>query len=113
MLADRLSCAHYHVGDIIQAERLEQWLIGGGLILATSVLGTGVDFPGIVCILLLKMLWGMIHHEQESGQGRRAGERVDSVVAVGRGKVERTMKQKSDDLDLQAMGTLLVGSGGQ
>jgi hypothetical protein len=36
---------------------------------------------------------------------------VDSVVLVEQGEVERTMKQRSDDLDVQAMGMFLIGSG--
>lgn len=53
----------------------------------------------------------MIDYAQESGRGGRAGERIDSVVLVEKGEVQRTMKQKSDDLDVQAMGVFFVGSG--
>ena len=54
-LAEALACGYYHAGDVDRAERLEQWLIDGGLIVATSALGTGVDFPGIVFILHVGM----------------------------------------------------------
>jgi hypothetical protein len=53
----------------------------------------------------------MIDYAQETGRGGRAGERVASVVLVEHGKVERVMKQKSEDLDVQAMGLFLIGSG--
>ncbi|KAG9201348.1 hypothetical protein G6514_005720, partial [Epicoccum nigrum] len=53
----------------------------------------------------------MIDFAQESGRGGRAGETLDSVVIVEDGEVERAMKQKSDDLGVQAMGTFLIGSG--
>ena len=33
------------------------------------------------------------------------------MILVEQGEVERTMRQKSDDLDVQAMGTFLIGSG--
>ncbi|CAN9385033.1 unnamed protein product [Alternaria alternata] len=54
-LAEALGCGCYHAGDIERAERLKQWLLDGGLIVATSALGTGVDFPGIVYILHVGM----------------------------------------------------------
>ena len=110
-MAKAIECAYYHAGDVDRAERLERWLKDGGLIVATSALGTGVDFPGIVYIVHVGMPWSMIDFAQESGRGGRAGERVDSVVLVEHGEVERTMKRKSDDLDVQAMGTFIIGSG--
>ena len=110
-LAEALGCACYHASDMERAERLKQWLLDGGLIVATSALGTGVDFPGIVYILHVGMPWSMIDYAQESGRGGRAGKRVDAVVLVEKGEVERTMKQKSGDLDVQAMGVFIIGSG--
>ena len=110
-LAEALGCGCYHASDMERAERLKQWLLDGGLIVATSALGTGVDFPGIVYILHVGMPWSMIDYAQESGRGGRAGERVDAVVLVEKGEVERTMKQKSGDLDVQAMGVFLLSSG--
>ena len=110
-LAAALGCAFYHAGDMDRARQLAQWLKSGGLIVATSALGTGVDFPGIVYVLHVGMPWSMIDFAQESGRGGRAGERVDSVVLVERGEPERAMKQKADSLDVQAMGTFVIGSG--
>jgi superfamily II DNA helicase RecQ len=110
-IAEALECAYYHAGVPDRAERVEQWLKDGGLIVATSALGTGVDFPGVVYILHVGMPWSMIDYAQESGRGGRAGERVDSVILVEQGEVERTMQGKSDDLDVQAMGMFLIGGG--
>lgn len=53
----------------------------------------------------------MVDYAQESGRGGRAGERVDSVVLVEKGEMERTMKQESGDFDVQAMGVFIIGSG--
>ena len=50
-------------------------------------------------------------YAQESGRGGRAGERVDSVILVEQDEVERTMRQRSDDLDVQAIGTFIISSG--
>lgn len=46
-LAKELGCAYYHAGQVDNQEQLDRWLEKGGLIVATSALGTGVDFPGI------------------------------------------------------------------
>ena len=51
LLARELGCAHYHVGVVDRADRLQEWVEKGGMIVATSALRTGVDFVGIVYIL--------------------------------------------------------------
>ena len=55
-VAKALACAYYHASNVKRAERLKQWLVDGGLIVATSALGTGVDFPGIIFTLHVGML---------------------------------------------------------
>ncbi|KAF2633122.1 hypothetical protein BU25DRAFT_445050 [Macroventuria anomochaeta] len=65
----------------------------------------------VMYIVHVGMPWSMIDYAQESRRGGRAGERVDSVVLVEKGEVEQTMKQKSGDLDMQAMGVFIIGSG--
>ena len=54
-LATALGCGHYYARVVDRAERLEAWLKEGGLIVATSALGTGVDFLGIVLIVHVGM----------------------------------------------------------
>jgi superfamily II DNA helicase RecQ len=88
-LARELRCAHYHAGAADNEERLKAWLERGGLIVATSALGTGVDFPGVVFTLHIDIPYGMIDFSQESGRAGRAGEDVDSVIVVEEGKAER------------------------
>jgi len=46
-IAAELDCGYYHAGIVDRAERLERWIAGGGWIVATSALGTGVDFPKV------------------------------------------------------------------
>ena len=53
----------------------------------------------------------MIDYAQESGRGGRRGEAVDAVVLVEHREVERALEQKSDDIDVQAMGLFIIGSG--
>ena len=94
LLAGELKCAYYHAGAVDNQERVEAWLEHGGLIVATSALGTGVDFPGIVFVLHRDVPYGMIDFAQESGRAGRAGEDVDSVVVVEAGRVEYLAEQK-------------------
>jgi len=110
-LAEELDCAYYHAGLVDRAERLEEWLTEGGLIVATSALGTGVDFPGITFILHVGMPWSMIDFAQESGRGGRAGETVDSTIIVEQGEVEDRLAREEGSVDVQAMGMFIVGSG--
>ena len=110
-IAKELECAHYHAEVEDRAERLQEWVEQGGLIVATSALGTGVDFPGIVYILHVGMPWSMTDFAQASGRGGRGGEQVDVVVVLEHGEVERRIETESDDMDVQAMGHYLIGSG--
>jgi hypothetical protein len=110
-LADALNCLHYHADVVDRAERLEAWEAEGGLIVATSALGTGVDYPGIVFVLHVGMPWSMIDFAQESGRGGRNGEVVDSVVLVEHGEVERMLAQKGADVDVQAVGAFVTSTG--
>jgi superfamily II DNA helicase RecQ len=110
-LAEELDCAYYHAGVVDRADKLEQWLEEGGFIVATSALGTGVDFPDIVFILHVGMPWSMIDFAQESGRGGRGGELVDSVIIVEEGEAEREMAKGQGSIDVQAMGMFIQGEG--
>ena len=91
LLARELRCAYYHAGLVDDEERLQKWLSEGGLLVATSALGTGVDFPGIMFTVHVDVPYGMIDFSQESGRAGRAGEDVDSIIVVEKGKAERMM----------------------
>ena len=112
-MADELGCAYYHAGMDAdeRAERLQEWVEHGGLIVATSALGTGVDYAGIVYILHVGMPWSITDFAQASGRGGRGGEEFDVVVVVEQGEVEKRMERESDDIEVVAMGQFLVGSG--
>jgi superfamily II DNA helicase RecQ len=110
-IAKQLGCAHYHAGVDNRAERLEEWVEEGGLIVATSALGTRVDFPGIMYILHVGMPWSMTDFAQASRRRGQGGEQVDVVVVVGHGEVEKQIEKESDDINVQAMGHFLISSG--
>ena len=58
-MAKELDCGYYHADADNRAEQLQEWVEQGGLIVATSALGTGVDYAGIVYILHVGMPWSM------------------------------------------------------
>ncbi len=73
-LAEMLRCGYYHseLSEEDKTDRVRVWLDRGGWIVATTALGTGVDYPGIVFVLHAGMPYGMIDYAQESGRaGRR------------------------------------------
>lgn len=83
----------------------------GGFMVATSALGTGVDFPRIVFVLHVGMPWSMIDYAQESGRGSRAGGATDSVILVEHGQVEARLARNGGSIDVQAMGLFIQGAG--
>ena len=110
-LATELGCGHYHAGVVDRADRLQEWVEKGGMMVATSALGTGVDFEGIVYILHVGTPWSMSDFAQASGRGGRGGERFEVVVLVEQGEVEQVMEREKEDIDVLAMGQFLIGSG--
>jgi hypothetical protein len=107
-LAAALNCAYYHAGAVDRAERLERWLAHGGFIVATSALGTGVNFGGIVFVLHVDLPWSMIDFAQESGRAGRDGEMVISMIVVPEQSVESKIRQGELSLDRSAMAEFVV-----
>ncbi|KAK7179378.1 uncharacterized protein CC84DRAFT_1084769 [Paraphaeosphaeria sporulosa] len=89
VLAEALQCPCYRADIPDRGTRLTQSLEKGGSIVATSALGTGVDFTGILFILHVGMPWSMIDYCQESGQAGRSGEAASLVIIVEQGEVAR------------------------
>jgi superfamily II DNA or RNA helicase len=110
-IAKELGCGYYHAGEVDRADRLAEWAEHGGFIVATSALGTGVDFPGVIFILHVGMPWSMIDYAQESGRGGRAGETVDSVILVEEGEVEYKLDKRGESIDVHAIGLFINSQG--
>ncbi|KAK1809579.1 hypothetical protein LTR12_016055 [Friedmanniomyces endolithicus] len=112
-LAKELKCAYDHAEAVDNQERLDMWLRRGGLIVATSALGTGVNFPGIVFVLHVDMPYGMIDFAQELGRAGRGGEDVYSIIVVEEGRVEQLQGSKRGGLevDQRTMGELITTRG--
>lgn len=109
-MAATLDCAHYHAGEVDRAARLERWVQRGGLIVATSALGTGVDIRGIVFVLHIDIPWSMIDFAQESGRGGRAGEIVDSLILVTQGAAEIRLQRRHLSVEAEVMARFIQGA---
>ena len=59
------------------------------MIVATTALGTGVSYPGVMLVVHVGLPYGLIDFSQESGRAGRGGEQVDSLVLLERGWEER------------------------
>jgi superfamily II DNA helicase RecQ len=110
-LAEQLQCHHYHAGVHDRAERLEHWVGEGGLIVATSALGTGVDIPGIVFILHVDIPFSMIDFAQQSGRGGRGGEDVHSLILVPNQKAETRLRQGGLGVEDEVMAQFVATAG--
>jgi len=110
-LAEELGCGYYHAASMEKEKQLEEWVEVGGIIVATSALGTGVDYPGIVFVLHVGLPYGMIDFAQESGRAGREGEAVDSVILVTEDEMDRMMVRKERTVDEEAMVCFVEASG--
>ena len=79
--------------------------------MATSALGTGVNYPFIVFVLHVDLPWSMIDFAQESGCAGRDGETVTSMVLVPEGSVEAKLWQGELGLDRSAIVEFVTASG--
>lgn len=94
-MAVALECGFFYAGAGSNEEVLERWRKEGGCVVATSALGTGVNYPGIEMVVHAGMPYGLIDFAQESGRAGRGGEDVDSVILIEKGweARERTKRQ--------------------
>ncbi|KAF3029165.1 hypothetical protein E8E12_000446 [Didymella heteroderae] len=104
-MAQHLGCGFYHagIGAEDRTNRVDRWVSDGGFIVATSALGTGVDYPGIVYVPHVGVPYGMIDFAQESGRAGRGGEAVDLVILADEeaGRAEDA-SQSLDELVMRA-----------
>jgi superfamily II DNA helicase RecQ len=84
-----LTVGSFYAGNPNNPEALEKWLTEGGMIVATTALGTGVSCPGVMLVVHVGLPYGLIDFSQESGRAGRGGEQVDSLVLLERGWEER------------------------
>jgi hypothetical protein len=91
-MAYQLKCHYYYGGDsndpeaVSQAQRavgFQAWIDGETpFIVATAVLGSGINVPGIKVIIHLDPPYSLIDYSQEGGRGGRDGEQVKAIMVV-------------------------------
>ena len=88
-VARAIGCDYFYAGNVDNTDALKKWKRKGGCIVATTALGTGVNYKGIIAVIHSGLPYGLIDFAQESGRAGRDGEEVDSLVLVEDGWEER------------------------
>lgn len=111
-MAQHLGCGFYHAGMDAEdrSNRVDRWVSDGGFIVATSALGTGIDYPDIVYVLHVGVPYGMIDFAQESGRAGRGGEAVDSVIVAAEEEPKR-VEDASESVDESVMRAFVYSKG--
>lgn len=84
-LASELGCGYFYSGSPSNEQVIERWMTVGGCVVATTALGTGVNYPGIELTVHAGLPYGLIDFAQESGRAGRGGEQVDSLILAEAG----------------------------
>jgi superfamily II DNA helicase RecQ len=75
----------------------------GGFCAATGALRTGVDFPGIVYIVYVRVPYRMIDFAQETGHRGRSGEAVDLIVLLTDVESQELARKEAAELSIDEM----------
>ena len=79
-LAEALGCNYFYSGSADNADVIKVWKEAGGCVVATTALGTGVNYTGVALAVHVGMPYGLIDFAQESGRAGRGGEVVTSLI---------------------------------
>ena len=81
VISTALQCPFYRARADDKGEVLQQWVTGGGgWIVATRALGTGINIEGIIHVVHVSRPYGLTSFVQQSGRGGRNGEVSESVI---------------------------------
>jgi len=84
-LAEALGCNYFYSGSAGSADNadiIKVWKEAGGCVVATTALGTGVNYAGVALAVHVGMLYGLIDFAQKSGRAGRGGEVVTSLILL-------------------------------
>lgn len=81
-LAGALGCNYFYSGSADNADVIELWKEAGGCVVATTALGTGVNYTGVALAVHIGMPYGFIDFAQGSGRAGRGGEVVTSLILL-------------------------------
>ncbi|KAG6091014.1 hypothetical protein E4U31_007459 [Claviceps sp. LM219 group G6] len=91
-LTKALRCDYFYGGSPDNADVIENWKSSGGCVVATTALGTGVNYSDVAVTVHVGMPYGLIDFAQESGRAGRGGEVVASHILMEKGW--QAMEQK-------------------
>jgi superfamily II DNA helicase RecQ len=81
-LAEALGCNFFFSGSADNEDVIKIWKEAGGCVVATTALGTGVNYTGVTLAVHVGMPYGLIDFAQESGRAGRGGEVVTSLILL-------------------------------
>jgi superfamily II DNA helicase RecQ len=65
-LARELNCGLFYAGNPNNPEALKRWLAEGGMIVATTTLGTGMSYPGVMLVTHVGFPFELVGVSQQS-----------------------------------------------
>ncbi|KAG6157487.1 hypothetical protein E4U50_007512 [Claviceps purpurea] len=111
-LAEALGCDYFYGGSPDNADVIKRWKTSGGCVVATTALGTGVNYTSVAVTVHVGMPYGLIDFAQESGRAGRDGEVVASHILMEKGwqaveQKRRQTKRQEWSLDEKEMFTFV------
>lgn len=103
-LAEALGCNYFYSGSADNADIIKVWKEAGGCVIATTALGTGVNYAGVALAVHIGMLYGLIDFAQESGRAGRGGEVVTPLILLEKNwQVREGAKRMGNTLTVQPL----------
>ncbi|KAG6071995.1 hypothetical protein E4U15_007158 [Claviceps sp. LM218 group G6] len=91
---------YFFAGSPHNTDVIRRWKTSGGCVVATSSLGTGVNYKDVALTVHVGMPYGLIDFAQESGRAGRDGEAVASYILLEKTwyavESERRSRQKQE-----------------
>jgi len=94
--AQLVNCNVFYASTKNKDKVLKSWK--SGPLFATGSLGAGVNIKNVHWVFHLGLPYGLIHFDQESGRGGRAGEEVESLIMLTRTNYTKCFQARPESL---------------
>jgi len=81
-ISGTLQCPFYKARADNKGELLQEWIRNWDWIVATGVLGTGINIKDIIFVIHINRLYGLTSFAQQSGRGERGKEISNSIIII-------------------------------